>query len=108
MEILGGHSYNHRIGKGPRKIIIAFSELSNSFIKSNYIPNLLVLEGLKLPQNSLLFKTCKEKSLESFAKKQLGLTTLKVRIFLYLLREGYSETVRLLIHIAIKEVDSHL
>lgn len=88
MEILGSHSHNNRIGKGPRKIIIAFIELPNTFIKRNYISNTLVLEGLKPPQNSLLFKICKEKSQEFFGKKYLGLTTLKVRIFLYVLREG--------------------
>lgn len=49
MEILGSHSHNHRIGKGPRKFIIAFIELPNTFIKRNYIPNLLALEALKAP-----------------------------------------------------------
>lgn len=44
LEILGGHTYDQRIGRGPRKIHSCLNRTLQNSVRSIYIHNLLVLE----------------------------------------------------------------
>ena len=79
LEILGSHSYDHRIGRCSRKI---------SCLKVSILSACSIRLKATSKYNSLLFKIYEEKSLEAFGNKHQDSTILKAGAFLYFPREG--------------------